>query len=407
MHELKGHKAVMSSVGFLGMLAATTVAHAIPIKSVRVDEVTFINALTISADTSTPTSADKVVYETPHWKRGRSLQSAVLEQASSEVGAVIYAPVSPNDATDQDPWTRGSAGPYIFYSKGFNGGVPIPDWVNTGGDRTWTTDIKPGNESDKLNITWKWTQDDGANWTWAGEDASDATSSNRMYIALGSQGGYHSVVDVSCKYGANAIRTGLTPTEYKAAVFSQIWEGFKSRRVYRAQDGKTLTYYFDSTRGQQGADTVPILLDTSDGHCDAWQSFFIDALKLQNITDATPVEVTPKPLTSYKGHENDTGYTARIDVKQAEVQGGATRDNDGFLFHKIVRSSIATPSALYDPSYGLEGFSNPLSLPALTAGMDWENKALKGNYYRNDSDDVVRIANRQSEEDCIYTPAED
>ena len=196
------------------------------------------------------------------------------------------------------------------------------------------------------------------------EDAG--SSSNQMYVSLGKPlRPYHTVVDLGTR-----MLKGLKKTE-EDAIIAAIWKPFSDRAVFKAGDTTTqLSYWKDHCKPVPTGTTEPPecfdplgIVKFLDGRCEAWQEFFIDVLRVQNIS-ATKFNIHAKPL--------GTRYVF-TDIVIHPTNPAQNNAQPPFTFngHAVVKLK----GKLYDPSYGGEPFAD------LEA---WENHSLHSARYFED-----------------------
>ncbi|MFK8102887.1 MAG: hypothetical protein AB8G15_10200 [Saprospiraceae bacterium] len=89
---------------------------------------------------------------------------------------------------------------------------------------------------------------------------------------------FHTLFKVSCK--------NATTLSDQNEIIDAIWNKLKTKSVIAADNNQPLKYYSDWL-GCGNSFTTESLLALNDGQCGSWARFFIDLLKIQNITHAS------------------------------------------------------------------------------------------------------------------------
>ena len=217
-----------------------------------------------------------------------------------------------------------------------------------------------------LGFQWDYSNDGGTTWRNAG------LTDHKIYITLG--------VPATPNLYQTVLETGCIAAQGKTDVndvVSAIANAFTPLNVKRVADGKTMQYWGPiASPPNPGIFTTGDLLHSADGRCGAWQNFFIDVLKAQNIPsqailieDKGPASV-PAGLTFYPGGSALAVY------QSIPAQGNPT---PAYLFtdHAVVEVPTvpSLASYVYDPSYGKVYTSSTLS----ASQQAWEDTAV--DYY--------------------------
>lgn len=230
---------------------------------------------------------------------------------------------------------------------------------------------------DSLAITWAYGLTSSGPWKEAG------TSENQVYVTLGQPQTtvYHTLVHLGCK-NADGETT-------KDGTVDKIWSEFTDI-VVRRMDEEQLWYWYNWLEEDPEARNTPDLLLKANGDCEAWAKFFIDMLKVQDISSSLYEVVEKTHPSNYgflikewqfegSGVSPETqpyvyiGGEDAFDTVPNVSRGKAQGNNDPpglFYNHYIVKYGYL----FYDPSYGTGPFYDE---------QQWENTSSDGTYYDN------------------------
>ncbi len=217
-----------------------------------------------------------------------------------------------------------------------------------------------------LGFQWDYSNDGGATWKNAG------LTDHKIYITLGDPATpnlYQTVLETGC-----IAAQGKTDVN---DVVSAIANAFTPRKVKRAVDGKIMQYWGPiASPPNPGIFTTGDLLHSADGRCGAWQKFFIDVLKAQNIASQAILIEDKGPASVPAGFTFYPEGSALAVYQSIPAQGNPT---PAYLFtdHAVVEIPTvpSLASYVYDPSYGTVYTSS--TLPA--SRQAWEDTAV--DYY--------------------------
>jgi hypothetical protein len=145
---------------------------------------------------------------------------------------------------------------------------------------------------DSFTISWEVSPDGGQTWV------KGPRTTNQVYVTLkdpiidgNTPHIWHTVVDVGS-------RSARGQTDENTAL-DRVWAKFATLNVQRVENPVTLTYYNSyltvCTRTAE-------LLQSGDGQCGSWTSFFLDTLKVLGLTmPKTYLVVVPKAATNANG----------------------------------------------------------------------------------------------------------
>jgi hypothetical protein len=135
-----------------------------------------------------------------------------------------------------------------------------------------------------LDLTWEISADGGQTWF---RPFAGSMSSNQTYVTLDDPRGfnpesgqqkpviYHTVF--------HAGISGAVGATNEAQLIQYIFAGFENRTIARA-DGLDLSYYQPWATTSA---TTASLIQTRNGACDAWASFYVDVLRAQGVASVT------------------------------------------------------------------------------------------------------------------------
>ncbi len=229
---------------------------------------------------------------------------------------------------------------------------------------------------DPMLINWQVSFDNGITW------CDVRKSKNQTYITLAKPdfGGipglflFHNLVHLSCKYADGQDN----PDDCVSA----IWDGIHEREV-RLIDNTQLTYDPSSSNiiTQQ-------LLVNGTGNCNAWSKFFMDMLRVHDIS-STKIKVTSTAIggvsnpylivqdytfTGSGKYSSQTPFVYKYGDDAVEETGipgqGVSNPSTIFERHYIVKyTDEESNDHFYDPSYGGDSYDNQSA---------WENASLDG-----------------------------
>ena len=203
---------------------------------------------------------------------------------------------------------------------------------------------------DTLNISWEVSLDNGNTWNPAG------TTKNQVYVVRGTPRTtlYHTLVHLGCKKAEGLIA--------EAATISAIWGEFTGCDV-KTWDDIQLTYYGSyQTQNYTTAD----LLANHDGQCGAWARFFMDMLKVQDITKTNNfVIVEPNAASGANGFivkdwsfVTGPGISGHPTFPYLNIPGSPLTGPSSYNW----RSSPEVPEVTDSTGIGGQGTENPASL---------------------------------------------
>ena len=210
-------------------------------------------------------------YPTPPWERTNPSPSPVGYVRNSHMKATVTLQ------------TAGTIPDKTIYIKG-NGpdGLEFAAVQNTltGGSVTATlqSTTLPDHvdylDTSEFQVTWSYAHSADGPWYEAG------TSQNQLYVTLDTPKTslvnpspvYHTLIHLGSKNARGESSESL--------VVDKIWNEFTDREVFR-MDGEQLRYYHEYVADARN--TADLLLQAN-GDCESWARFFIDMLKIQNIS---------------------------------------------------------------------------------------------------------------------------
>ena len=308
---------------------------------------------------------DASAYPTPHWKRGRSIQSPVCYQQPATPKLTVTFTVA--SGVSGSVRAIGTGNGFTFATTTdtpiVNGSVTI----ELTADKTVGTTI---NVFDPLTLSWVVSTDRGNTWAEAGETA------NQVYVTYGTPGYptcYHTMLAIGCRRAKGlTLADGTT----RAAVIAAIFAEFATLQVKSWQGDYTFKYY--STQNGPWVSTVAELLQRKDGRCGAWAEFFANTcLVLGNNIGVSQVNVYPGPSGNEASWLAVKNWTTQPLTGKGSVraQGGQPK-KQGFVDHALVSGG----STLYDPSYGKAFQGNNLNAQLLS----WQRASLSVVVWGND-----------------------